>query len=121
MILLLWVTGGFGMSFWRGVKRRLKALVAPTVFLAVGGFFVWHTIHGERGTLARERRIHDIATAQAGLEAARADHAAVQRRVNGLRADGLDRDQLEERARALLNLSQPGEVVVPYAPGQRLY
>jgi cell division protein FtsB len=55
------------------------------------------------------------------LEAARAENAAVQRRVNGLRADGLDRDQLEERARALLNLSQPTEVVVPYPPGQRLY
>lgn len=109
------------MSFWRGVKRRLKALVAPTVFLAVGGFFVWHTIHGERGTLARERRQHEIQTATAALDLARADQAAVLRRVNGLRADGLDRDQLEERARALLNLSQPGEVVVPYPPGQRLY
>jgi cell division protein FtsB len=113
--------GGFSMAFWRGVKRRLKALVAPTVFLAVGGFFVWHTIHGERGTLARERRGHDIAAATATLEAARAEQLAVLRRVNGLRADGLDRDQLDERARALLNLTQPGEVVVPYAPGQRLY
>ncbi|NDG50590.1 MAG: septation inhibitor protein, partial [Rhodospirillales bacterium] len=25
------------------------------------------------------------------------------------------------RARALLNLTQPGEIVVPYPPGQRLY
>ena len=113
--------GGFRVAFWRGVKRRLKSLLAPGVFVAVASFFVWHTIHGERGTLARERRYEEIAAAQLGLEAARAENAAVQRRVNGLRADGLDRDQLEERARALLNLSQPTEIVVPYPPGQRLY
>jgi len=71
--------------------------------------------------LARERRHQEIAAAQAALEVARAENAAVQRRVNGLRAGGLDRDQLEERARALLNLSQPTEIVVPYPPGQRLY
>ena len=109
------------MAFWRGVKRRLKSLVAPTVFVAVAAFFIWHTIHGERGVLARERRHQEIAAAQAALEVARAENAAVQRRVNGLRAGGLDRDQLEERARALLNLSQPTEIVVPYPPGQRLY
>jgi cell division protein FtsB len=109
------------VAFWRGVKRRLKTLVVPAIFGAVAGFFIWHTIHGERGTLARERRQQEIMTAQAGLESARIEFAAVQRRVNGLRANGLDRDQLEERARALLNLSQPGEIVVPYPPGQRLY
>lgn len=109
------------MAFWRGVKRRLKALVAPAIFLAVAGFFVWHTVHGERGTLARERRVEEIRAASLSLEAARAEQAAVLRRVNGLRADRLDRDQLDERARALLNLTQPGELVVPYPPGQRLY
>jgi cell division protein FtsB len=74
------------VAFWRGVKRRLKSLLAPGVFVAVASFFVWHTIHGERGTLARERRYEEIAAAQLGLEAARAENAAVQRRVNGLRA-----------------------------------
>ena len=109
------------MALWREVKRRLKALLAPALFAAVAAFFVWHTIHGERGTLARERRVEEIRVANAALGQARSDQAAVLRRVNGLRADGLDRDQLEERARALLNLTQPGEVVVPYPPGQRLY
>jgi len=109
------------MGFWRGVKRRLKALLAPAIFLAVAGFFGWHTVHGERGTSARERRVEEIRAASLNLDNARAEQTAVLRRVNGLRADGLDRDQLEERARALLNLTQPGELVVPYAPGQKLY
>ena len=109
------------MAFWRGVKRRLKALLFPSLFVAGSGFFLWHTVHGERGTLARERRVGEIAQAQAQLRAAQAEHAALGRRVGGLRADALDRDQLEERARALLNLTQPGEVVIPYGPQNRLY
>lgn len=109
------------MAFWRGVKRRIKAMLIPALFIAVGGFFVWHTIHGERGTLARERRVAEITQARTVLDRAVAEQAAVQRRVSGLRADALDRDQLEERARSLLNLTQPGEMVVPYGPAQRLF
>lgn len=109
------------MAFWRGVKRRLKALLFPALFVAGSGFFVWHTIHGERGTLARERRVGEITQAQAQLRASQAEQLSVQRRVSGLRADALDRDQLDERARALLNLTQPGEMVIPYGPAQRLY
>ena len=109
------------MAFWRGVKRRLKSLLLPALFVAGSGFFIWHTIHGERGTMARERRVVEIAQAQAQAKAAQAEQAAVSRRVAGLRADALDRDQLEERARALLNLTQPGETVIPYSPAQRLY
>ncbi len=109
------------MAFWRGVKRRLKSLLFPALFVAGSGFFVWHTLHGERGTLARERRVAEIAQARDQLRAAQAEQAALSRRVSGLRADALDRDQLEERARALLNLTQPGETVIPYGPAQRLY
>ena len=109
------------MAFWRGVKRRLKSMLFPALFVAGSGFFMWHTVHGERGTMARERRVGEIAQAQTQLRIAQAEQAAVQRRVSGLRADALDRDQLEERARALLNLTQPGETVIPYGPAQRLY
>lgn len=109
------------MAFWRGVKRRLKSLLLPAAFLAVASFFVWHTVHGERGTLARERRVDEIRAASLALQQARTEEVAALRRVAGLRDNGLDRDQLEERARALLNLTQPGELVVPYGPGQRLF
>jgi cell division protein FtsB len=38
-----------------------------------------------------------------------------------MRGDQLDRDQLEERARAMLNLTTREEIVIPYPPGQRLF
>ncbi len=109
------------MGFWRAVKRRVKAAVPPLLFMGVAVYFVWHSTHGERGTEAREARRADIAGAQQQRAAAVADLEAAQRRVNGLRGERLDPDQLDERARALLNLTTPNEIVIPYAQGQRLF
>lgn len=109
------------MGFWRGIKRRLKAAVPPLLFACVAVYFAWHSTHGDRGTEARDARRADIAGAQQQRAAAQADWEAAQRRVNGLRNERLDPDQLDERARALLNLTMPGEVVIPYGPGQRLF
>jgi cell division protein FtsB len=38
-----------------------------------------------------------------------------------MRNNRLDRDAVDERARAMLNLSEPTDVVVPYGQGKRLY
>jgi cell division protein FtsB len=41
--------------------------------------------------------------------------------VSGLRDHALDADTLDERARAMLNLADPNDIVVPYGPNNRLY
>lgn len=105
----------------RGMKRRLREAALPVLFSAVCGYFIWHSIHGERGYLAREQRLQEIAAARAELARAEAEREAMERRVAGLRGEALDRDQLEERARVLLNLVARNELVVPYGPGQRLF
>jgi cell division protein FtsB len=109
----------------RGVTAALgrfaRAAVLPVVFLACCGFFVWHTMHGERGLLAMQERDQRIAEATAERDRARSDLAAMERRVQGLRGDRLDRDQLDERARQLLNMVGRDEIVVPYGPERRLF
>lgn len=109
------------MSPLRFIKRIINALALPCLFLAVSGYFAWHAMHGERGLIAREQRLADIAAARAELARAEAERDAIERRVAGLRGDQLDRDQLDERARALLNMVGRDEIVVPYGPGHRLY
>ena len=91
------------------------------MFLAVSGYFGWHAMHGERGLIAREQRIADIAAARQVLAEAVAERDAIERRVVGLRGDRLDRDQLDERARSLLGMVGRDEIVVPYGDGRRLY
>ena len=102
-------------------KRILKGVLVPAVFLAVSGYFAWHAVHGERGLMARDKREADIAAARAALQQAETERDAMERRVAGLRGDRLDRDQLEERARSLLNMVGRDEVIVPYGPERRLY
>ncbi|WP_246522277.1 FtsB family cell division protein [Neoroseomonas terrae] len=93
----------------------------PCLFVALSGYFVWHAMHGDRGLIAREQRLADIAAARVDLARAEADRDAMERRVAGLRGDRVDRDQLDERARALLNMVGRDEIVVPYTPERRLY
>ncbi|GGC58401.1 hypothetical protein GCM10011504_40760 [Siccirubricoccus deserti] len=109
------------MSFGRALKRKAREAVLPLGFIALCGYFAWHSMHGDYGLLARERRLEDLAAARATLARAEAEREAMERRVSGLRGDHIDRDQLDERARTLLNLVGKDEIVIPYEPGRRLY
>ncbi|MBY0338689.1 MAG: septum formation initiator family protein [Acetobacteraceae bacterium] len=109
------------MGIGRAIGRGLKGIALPVVLASVTGFFVWHASHGDRGLIAKERRLAEIAAARAELAQAVSEREAAERRVNALRGREIDRDQLEERARALLNLVARDEVVVPYQVGQRLF
>jgi cell division protein FtsB len=91
------------------------------VFLALVGYFLWEAQHGDHGLDALAQRQQDLKAAQAELGRAEADLAAWDRRVAALRTSRLDPDALDERARAMLNLSDPGDIIVPYGTGQRLF
>lgn len=109
------------MKFGRWLFRMLKLLAPPVILASIAAFFVWHASHGDRGLIAREQRILEIELAKAERDRATAEREAVERRVNAMRGERLDRDQLEERARAMLNLTTREEIVIPYPPGRRLF
>jgi len=109
------------MSFGRTLKRRARDALAPLGFAALCAYFAWHAVHGDFGLEARERRLADIAQAKQILARAEAERDSLERRVDGLRGTELDRDQLDERARTLLNMVGRDEIVLPYEPGRRLY
>ncbi len=109
------------MSLGRELKRRAKAAIAPVVFLSLAGYFGWSATQGDRGLKAYADRQQDYTVAQANLAAALAEQARWERRVAGLSLKHLDTDALDERARAMLNLADPSEVVIPYGPSQKLF
>ena len=67
------------------VRTRFAAIVIPLLFHvfsgAVGGFFVWHAFHGERGIAADLETRREMAEVEAKLK----DHP---RRKGGLAASG---------------------------------
>jgi cell division protein FtsB len=100
------------MSVAAELKRRALAAVPPVLGLALVGFFAWHTLHGSRG---------QIALAETELARLEAERVRMERKVDALRVEHLDGDALDERARLMLNMAAPDDIVLPYGPNERLY
>ncbi len=109
------------MAFGRTVRRRARAAVAPVVFLLLTAYFLWSATQGAHGLRAYKLRRGDLRAAEAGQAAVGADLAAWQARVAGLRNSHLDQDALDERARAMLNLAEPADLVVTLKPSERIF
>lgn len=109
------------MAFGRELKRRIRAAIAPVVFLAVTGYFCWNAVQGPHGLKSAAAQQAVLKQAQTELAAAEAERDAWQQRVHALESDHLDPDMLDERARALLNLANPNDIIVQYDRKDRLF
>lgn len=109
------------MAFGRELKRRARILTAPFIFLAITIYFGWNAIQGDRGLMAYAQRQELLRQVLDEQKAARAERDAWQIRVGGLRTNHLNPDTLDERARSMLNLADPSEVIVKLAPKDKLY
>jgi cell division protein FtsB len=109
------------MQVGRALKRQARAIATPALFLALTGYFLWSATQGEHGLEADARRQNDLRVAQAQLAAAQHDLHAWDLRVGALRNSRLDVDSLDERARAVLNVALPDEIVVTLGPAEHLF
>jgi len=109
------------MALGREIKRRLKAAIAPVFFLALALYFGWSATRGPHGLVEYQQRKVQLAQAQADLAKLQAEQTDWERRVAALGTGHLDTDLLNERAREMLNLSNPRDILVPYPEGERLY
>src|SRR5882672_4700033 len=106
------------MAIWRELKRRARDVVGPVLGFCVVGYFVYHSIEGERGLTAYVRLTERLVDARAQLDEVQAERQALERRVKLLRTDNLDPDMLDERARTILNYSRPDEIIIPDKPAR---
>jgi len=109
------------MPLGREIKRKGKAAIAPLIFLALVGYFALNSVQGDHGLVAYAQRQQLLAQAQADQAKAQAERDGWERRVSGLRSRHIDADTLDERARAMLNLADPTDIIVPYASKDKLF
>src|SRR5690349_1261896 len=91
---------------------RFSAFIFPLLACGAGGYFAYHLEIGDHGLEARadlERRKEVLAGELAGLKEVR---NRLERDVALLRPESLDPDMLDERARAILNLAHPDDLMV---------
>lgn len=98
------------------VRRRLRSILLPLALYSVSGAVVGYFLHnaniGSRGLAAKQALKIQIYETTREWEAAKAEHGEWDRRVALLKADHVDRDLLEERARILLGRVHKNDLVV---------
>ena len=98
------------------VRTRLRSIVLPIVlYLVLGvasGYLVWGASNGERGLKAKVAHDAQMAQLQDELAGLRRERARWERRVDAMRSESVDRDLLDEEARAVLDRVGKDDVVI---------
>lgn len=98
------------------IRPRLRALLTGlclyTLAALLIGYFGVNAFTGDRGLKAKHAIERQMAELTAELARLKAERALWERRVALLRSDRLDPDTLEERARALLNIAHPNDMII---------
>ena len=97
-------------------RKRLRGVLTALGLYAVAaaliGYFWFHAFSGERGLRAKheiDQQLHELS---AELERLKVEKGQWDRKVALLRSNGIDPDMLDERARVLLNLVHPNDVIL---------
>lgn len=100
------------MALLDELKRRARDVIGPVLGFCTVGYFVYHSVEGDRGLFALLRLSEQIQEARAQLDELTAERKTLELRVSNLRPEHLDADMLDERARSVLNLARPDEIVI---------
>lgn len=76
------------------------------------GYFIHHAHSGDRGTEAKQMLKALVREKEAELNTVHSELKEWERRVSLLKADQIDRDLLEERARTMLGMVHRNDVVI---------
>ena len=98
------------------VKTRARAILFPIAFYLVlgvaSGYLVWGASKGERGLKAKAEYDAEATQLQVELRQAQDDRDRWRRRVDSMRSEAVDRDLLDEEARAVLDRVGKDDVVI---------
>ena len=100
------------MTIAHDIRRHARLVVGPVLGITLCAYFAYHLVQGDRGLTAWLRLTQQVRDARVTLAAVEAERTTLERRVNLLRPEHLDRDMLDERARSQLNLATPNEIVI---------
>jgi cell division protein FtsB len=102
------------MSLVREIHRRGRHVLGPTLGALLVGYFLLHAFQGDRGVVQWMHLRQQVAQAETTLARTGAARRELETHVRLLRADNLDPDLLDERARLMAGLARADELVVLY-------
>jgi cell division protein FtsB len=102
------------------VRTRARAILFPIAFYIVlgvaSGYLVWGALNGQRGLKTKAEYSAEMQNLTAELKGLQAERQSWERRVALMRSDAVDRDLLDEEARAVLDRVGKNDLVVFTTP-----
>jgi cell division protein FtsB len=98
------------------INKHTWQTVASALGACIVGYFLYHTIEGDRGWLAMLRLQQQVNVAQDNLSQLQKQRQQLEHRVQLMRPNSLDPDLLDEKSRELLDYSKPGDIVILTPP-----
>ena len=93
-------------------RTVLNALALYSIAALVIGYFGVNAYSGNRGLRAKQDLDQQIAQLSGELATLKVERAGWERRVSLLKAESIDPDMLDERARVLLNYADPRDLTL---------
>ena len=94
------------------LRRRMRHVLPPLVWLVLTFYFGWHAVNGERGLRRMFELKQEIAVAKQVADEIALRRAEMEQKVQMLSPQSVDADMLEESARSLLNMGQDGDYII---------
>lgn len=93
-------------------KRRSGALIVPAISAVFLSYFAYQAFHGEFGIYSRYKLTAEANVLQTRLDAIRERREKLEKKVDFMKDGAIERDMLDEQARAALDLARPDEVII---------
>lgn len=97
-------------------RRRVRAILYPLCLYcvsgAVAGYFIWHAVNGERGLKTKDEYEQRIAALREQLRGIKEERAGWDRKIALMKGEAIDRDLLDDEARALLGRVDKNDLVI---------
>jgi len=100
------------MSVIVELRRRGRHIAGSTLGALLFLYFVMHAVQGDRGLLAWLQIRQQIASAEVEYRVSEVERKYWAHRIELLRGDAMNRDMLDERARAITGFIKTNEIVV---------
>lgn len=96
----------------RNFQRLSQKAITPFLALSIIGYFIYHSIQGDRGILAWVQLQERLARALCQLDDTVKERNALDVIVQDLRPESINRDLLDQQVRLQLGYAHPDEVIL---------
>jgi cell division protein FtsB len=87
-------------------------MVFPVLFLGITWYFAWNAMHGTRGLEAQRVQEAELTQVRQDFSTIDAQRGLWERKIATLNGQSIAGDMLDNEARLVLNLANPGDLIV---------